>query len=84
MPDCVKRRAQAKLRQTSADAQHSKGGRHRHVIAVRRMRKWNHAILASTARFFSLLAAGRIAQAVKLDTVMERVCHSGRSWWTMR
>jgi hypothetical protein len=63
---------------TSADDQHSRGGRHHHVIAVGRMRKWNHAILASTARFFSLLAAGRIAQAVNLGIVMERVCQSGR------
>jgi len=37
------------------------------------MRKWNHVILASTARCFSLLAAGRIAQAVNLGTVVERV-----------
>ena len=36
-----------KPRQTSADDQHLKGSRHLHVIVVRRMRKWNHAILAA-------------------------------------
>jgi hypothetical protein len=70
--------------QTSADDQHSMGGSHHHVIVVGRMRKWNHAILASTARCFSLLTAERRAQAVNLDTVVEQVCHAGRKRWTMR
>ena len=54
------------------------------MIVVRRMRKWNHAILAHTTRCFSLFAAGRRAQAVNLDTVVERVCHTSRKRWTMR
>ena len=37
-----------------------------------------------TVGCFSLLAAGKRAQAVNLDTVVERVCHTGRKRWTMR
>ena len=32
----------------------------------------------------SLLTAGRSAQAVNLDTVVERVYHTGRNRWNMR
>ena len=73
-----------KPRETSTDDQHSRSGRHHHMIVVGKMMKWNHVRQIGTARVFSLLlAAGRRAQAVHLNRVVERG-HAGRNRWTVR
>jgi hypothetical protein len=54
------------------------------MIVVGKMRKWNPAILAGTARVVSLLAAERRPQASNLGKAVEPVYHSGRKQWTVR
>ena len=72
-----------KPRKTSTDNQHSRSGGHHHMIVVGKMRKWNPAILADTARVVSLLAAERRPQAGNLNKAVKPV-HSGRNQWTVR
>jgi len=46
-----------KPRETSAYDQHSRSGRHHHMIVVGKMMKWNHVRRIGTARVFSLFLA---------------------------